>query len=184
MALNAVVRELPYHYTQREHLREGQMLSEKLREKEQLEQQLATIKTDFKGRIDAIAAAAHVHAENVRRGYEFRSTECTAYFDTPRKGLKTIFRNDTGEIAAEEHMTPADRQMVMQWEEEQSCKAEESHVTQEAADVVEFPGEHPDPTDQEEKEAPGEEAGEGGAEPDAETNTENEPKEDRTEVQE
>ena len=184
MPFNAVVRELQHRYTPVEHLEQGQLLSEKLREREHLESQLAQIKTDFRGRIEAIAAAANVHAENVRRGYEYRTTECTAYLDAPRRGMKTIVRNDTGEIAAEENMTPADRQMVMQWEEEQSRKAEESQVTQEAADVVEFPGEHPDPADQEEKEAPGEEAGEGGDEPDTETNTEDEPKEDRTEVQE
>jgi hypothetical protein len=201
MPFNAVVRELQYHYTEREHLAQGQLLSEKLREREHLESQLAQIKTDFKGRIEAIAAAANVHAENVGSGYEYRSTECTAYFDVPRKGMKTIVRNDTGQVACEENMTPADRQMVMQWEVEEARKVEglpeASFVQaeeQEAGNLVEFPGQHPDPEDQPEAEADpdsqeeaeeAEEAEEPAeAEADAETEEENEPVARRAQIQE
>lgn len=62
----------------------------------------ATIK-GLRAKVDDLSVA-------ITNGYELRMVDCTIMFDTPRPGMKTIIRTDSGEEVRQELMTEFDRQ--------------------------------------------------------------------------
>ena len=74
--------------------------------------------TDTRKRLQA--RIAHLETEGgrlqsaIRAGHEIRSVECVVTFDEPKKGKKTIRRNDTLQTVAVEPMTEDDRQMTIE----------------------------------------------------------------------
>lgn len=122
-------RELPYTFTDPELMVVAKTLSEKLREQNNIEENKKTAVSQFDGQLKAVKSIVAVLSENIRRGHEYRSIECRVYLDTPRKGFKTIIRTDTLETVGEEHMDYADRQTVIQWEEEQERQAANASAT-------------------------------------------------------
>ena len=69
--------------------------------------------SDFKAKIDAKDSLISNLSNNVNNGYEYRSVDCEVEMDSPKKGMKTTTRIDTGEVVGTEKMTDADRQEEM-----------------------------------------------------------------------
>ena len=64
---------------------------------------------------------AEIHQADLMRKinqrYEMQDMECQVLFGTPRNGVKTIVRPDTGEIIREEAMTAAEMQTAFTFPE-------------------------------------------------------------------
>ncbi|GEM_PF-5647319 len=87
---------LEYKFTEEEMLSFGRRMSESFIEIHKLEDELKSIKADYKAKITAHEQAISEYTEKIRNGSEEREVECTVLFHTPRMHEKTITRNDTG----------------------------------------------------------------------------------------
>lgn len=81
----------------------------KLREISELEQQLASVSADFKGRIKAEAAAVAELRNKIESGYETREMECIV--EPMADGKARIIRPDTFEVVRVRLMSDQERQM-------------------------------------------------------------------------
>lgn len=110
---NEVERQLRYTYSTDERIAKAVALAGKLDHLAQLDDELSRIKKDYGNRIDTAQAEADRLSTQVKDGFELRPYICFWTFDDPRPGRKLLRRKDTGEIVAEEEMTMADQQTVM-----------------------------------------------------------------------
>jgi hypothetical protein len=120
---NECKRQCRYNYTRDERLEKGQCLADEYGALELVNADLERVKKDFKARIETHEAKIQDLAEKVRSGYELRETLCVYTYDEPKPGRKTLRRFDTQEVIAEEDMTGADTQHVMETIEEQVKEA-------------------------------------------------------------
>lgn len=82
----------------------------------EIEDQFASVKSDFKSRLEAAENERSMCARKVRDGYEMRDTSVTVHFHSPQKGKKTIFREDTGEIVDTLTMSASEMQEDLPFE--------------------------------------------------------------------
>lgn len=103
-------REVRYSFT-REELRElGLRLA--LRAQEIVNQKAAKKSSGaaFNAAIAALEDQAMITVRALNERAEWREMECPVTFNDPHVGRKTIRRPDTGEVVAEEAMTPSEMQ--------------------------------------------------------------------------
>ena len=111
-------RSLPVRFTEDQVHQFSEDLAEKVSKLTQLEDEKKQVASDYKSRIEDVTAEVKKLARYVTQKQEFQMVECYAELDSPRHGVKTVVRTDTGEVVGEETMTPADRQMVMKFARE------------------------------------------------------------------
>jgi len=75
-----------------------------------IEQQKKEIDATLKGEIEAQNSNVARLSDLINNGYDYRDIECRIALDCPSKGLKTIFRLDTGEWVKELKMDDNDKQ--------------------------------------------------------------------------
>jgi hypothetical protein len=97
-------------FTDKELLEKGKLIAEKHRELAEHEGELATIKSQFKSKIEGVTASINELSGHITSGYEYRMTTCTVRFDDPKSGMKTTYRSDTGDAVNTDLMTPAELQ--------------------------------------------------------------------------
>lgn len=85
-------------------------------EAKRLEADLALVKKQMQGKIEAQNAIVDVNSERIRNGYDLRAVECVDVLDYPKKGKKTTFRLDTLEAVTEALMTDTERQRMLNLE--------------------------------------------------------------------
>lgn len=102
--------QAPHIFSDVEKLRLAQHLADSLRNEEQIEQQFASVKSEFKGRSEKASLETGDFAQKVRDGFEMRPCVAIVTFNWPEKGRKTYSREDTGAFVREEAMTYGDQQ--------------------------------------------------------------------------
>lgn len=108
-------RSLPVRFTEDQVRQFSEDLAEKVAKLQSLEDEKKQVTSDYKSRIDEVAAAVKTLARHVTQKQEYQMVECFAQMDWPKHGVKTVIRTDNSEVVAEETMTPADRQLVMKF---------------------------------------------------------------------
>lgn len=91
----------------------GKELAEAQREASQLEEDFKSVRDEWKARISATEARSAALAGRISRGYDTRETECDVWMDTPKDGLKTCVRLDTGATVWVREMTASDCQLPL-----------------------------------------------------------------------
>jgi hypothetical protein len=113
LAANETRRQLRYNFTDRERIEKAKGLAESLNRYGATEAELARVKKDYASRLDSIQAEVDLLNNAVLSGYELREYLCFWSYDEPRPGRKTLRKREGMEVVAEEDMTEADRQMVI-----------------------------------------------------------------------
>jgi hypothetical protein len=88
----------------------GAKLAQENQDAIELNEMKASVMADFAARLKASAKRIAEYSQKVTSRYEMRDMECVVMLDTPRPGLKTIVRVDTGEERRTEGMTEDERQ--------------------------------------------------------------------------
>ena len=102
----------------------GKELAASQIELRQLDDDFKSVRDEWKSRISAVEARLTAQTGRISRGYDIKETECTITFDTPDPGLKTCARNDTGERVWVREMTDADKQLVLDLDDEATAGTE------------------------------------------------------------
>lgn len=91
----------------------GKELADGLNKKAQVENQIETFKAQKKAEISAMDAAIARNTVLVNSEKEFRSIECRVEYDFGRRGVKSFFRLDNGELVKTEPITNEERQSML-----------------------------------------------------------------------
>ena len=97
-------------FTEAELLVQGKKLAELNNELVSIENDKKRVTDDFKAKASAVEADISITSNNIRSGYEYRKVPCTIRFEDPSEGLKTTYRDDTGEQVSCEALTPEEKQ--------------------------------------------------------------------------
>lgn len=100
-------------FTPEELVERAKRLGEANRKKESLEADKKNIVAEYTSRIANQQLDIATLSEKVTNGYEHREVECRVVYDLPKAGMKTIYRNDTGEKVDERQMNDEERQMKL-----------------------------------------------------------------------
>lgn len=100
---------LPCLLTPDERIDSAVILSTKLQELSELEEQKKAEAAKFKLLMDALELEIEVLAHNVKTGTEDRPIECELVYNFPKRGMKSLIRLDTKETIEEWEMTDADK---------------------------------------------------------------------------
>lgn len=101
---------LRHTFTEKETLGLARTLAEKNNELTQAEEEKKSVTSQLKARIDGISARVTEISTKITTGYEYRPTKCTVKYHTPRAGMKSLIRDDTGEVFETADMTDAEKQ--------------------------------------------------------------------------
>lgn len=104
---------LKHHFTAEERLKLSEQLSQAVMERSAAEEELQTVKADFKSRITRAEATIADCARKINTGYEMRSVECELVKDFATNTVR-YRRLDTGEIVRERAMTAVERQRSLE----------------------------------------------------------------------
>lgn len=86
----------------------GVELADVSQKKRRLEDDKKQAMSQYKAEIDAADAEINAISQKISSGREIRMVECTVRYHTPQDGMKTIERNDTGEIVEVVKMTDSE----------------------------------------------------------------------------
>lgn len=86
----------------------GVELADASQKKRRLEDDKKQAMSQYKAEIDAADAEINAISQKISSGREIRMVECTVRYHTPQDGMKTIERNDTGEIVEVVKMTDSE----------------------------------------------------------------------------
>lgn len=107
---------LQYQFTHDEVHQKGLELARLSSEAEAIENERKSVASEFKAKLDSISAQMHTLGQHINNGYEHRYIECTVKFHDPNTGVKSTYRNDTGELVKKETMTGAEMQQEIEFE--------------------------------------------------------------------
>ncbi|MDR2673343.1 MAG: hypothetical protein LBC18_00335 [Opitutaceae bacterium] len=102
-----------HNFSEAERLKFAEKMTVAQREIDAAEEQKKRAATQFKSRIEGATAERDEAMEAFRTGYEMREVQCKCVADDPEPGLKTFYREDTGEKARTEEMTAEDKQRLL-----------------------------------------------------------------------
>ena len=88
-----------------------------LDDRQALEEALASVKAEFKAKIEKCEANIKIKQRLVRDKYEHRSTECDIAYNYT-DGTVKITRKDTGKVTEEREMTLGEKQMTMEFDKD------------------------------------------------------------------
>lgn len=103
------VETLPCKLLPEEIQAKAQIAARRMAERDELEDQLTTVKSEFKSKIEAIDADVRETMRHVREGAVDRSVQVEQVMDWKASNVTTV-RLDTGEIVRQRAMTPEERQ--------------------------------------------------------------------------
>lgn len=118
---NAIYR-VRYQFT-REELRElGLRLAAKTQELYSARDALKASAASARAFINECEAEAGIMVRALNELAEWREVECWVMYNSPRRGVKSIVRRDTGEVDHQEPMTPAELQRAFNFEAQASAE--------------------------------------------------------------
>jgi len=99
--------------SQEEILQAGEGMANAQKELLEIEDELASIKAQFKSKVECATALIKKNANLIRDKFQLRAVECQRVFDYD-EGIVTEFRTDTGDAIASRPMTDDELQMEME----------------------------------------------------------------------
>lgn len=114
---------LPVDLSTGEIAKAAEELASTLQELEGIEIEKKAVMKDYNSQIDNKKKRIHRLMTHVKNGVEYRPVECDLQFHI-KKVLAILVRNDTGEIIEERPMTEEEKQMQIEFDEENPPKAE------------------------------------------------------------
>ncbi|MCR4312889.1 MAG: hypothetical protein NUV58_01425, partial [Candidatus Roizmanbacteria bacterium] len=106
-----------YTFTEEEATQNAKDLAEKVSEKSRLEDRKKSVGSEFKSKIDAVAAEINVLARKVTSGEEMREFRCRVELDVPNKKRFYIDLN-SGQILKTEPFKVEDYQSTLNFDDE------------------------------------------------------------------
>ncbi len=108
-----IVRRLPVKFTPEQLSKFGDELADTVKRLDSLEDEKSEAAKGYKAQIDVIKLEMGTLARHIQEKREFRDVECTAAYNEPKTGKKTLYRTDDGSAAGVEDMTMDEMQFVM-----------------------------------------------------------------------
>ena len=90
-----------------------------LRDYEQAENELSSVKATFKARMEGLQSGISLCTRLISDGFEMRPTDCETILNEPAKGRASVYRIDTGELVRERAMDASELQMKLEDVEEE-----------------------------------------------------------------
>ncbi len=109
-------RFLKYQFTHDEIHEKGILLATLTSEMTAIENEKKAIVSEFKAKLDGKQATVELIGNHINNGYEHRYIDCKVIFDDPSIGLKTTYRQDTGEKVQTDPMTADELQLPIEFE--------------------------------------------------------------------
>lgn len=135
-----VERHLEYRFSVDERLELSKELANAYYDHNQIENQLNSIKADYKGRLMAVDAIIENTTRKIRDGFDMRPIDCEVRFHEPEEGWKRVVRLDTVAEVAVERMLPHEKQEILPFvepAEEAAVEAAVEAATSETTPAVE-----------------------------------------------
>jgi len=107
---------LKYEYTREERAELSLELARANQMKAELELKKKQVASRIKAEIEDNAKEIQGLATKVHDGYEYRNIPVVYVMDSPRAGVKAMYREDNGEFVRECRMSDEDRQQVLDLE--------------------------------------------------------------------
>lgn len=104
---------LEVRLTEKELKAASKELAEALNKKNSIENDLETYKAQKKAEVTAQDAIIQKNMSLVNSEKEFRLVECRLEYDFDKKGIKSYFRLDNGELVRTEQITNEERQRLL-----------------------------------------------------------------------
>ena len=108
---------LQYKFTHDEIHQKGQDLARIASEIEALKEEKKAAVASFNAKITAGEADVSTLGKHINNGYEYRYIDCTTVYHDPNTGMKTIRRDDTGEVVKKESMNENEMQGELDFEQ-------------------------------------------------------------------
>lgn len=99
------VKRLQYNFSNEELVAIGKELAENNNSLSQLDADKKRVVSDFTARITEKNSRIELLSRNISNGYDFRDVKCTIQYHYPTTGIKSITRDDTGEVVEKVAMT-------------------------------------------------------------------------------
>lgn len=108
---------LPYDFTPAEKRDIAASLAQANQQYSTVEKQKKQVMADFTAQLAALDSVIEQKSRLYAAGKEYRDIDCTIHYHKPSQGLKTIVRNDTGEVVKDGiQMTPVEMQEELPFE--------------------------------------------------------------------
>ena len=115
MSITEIRQWLRYEFTQDDLRAKAQELAQAVKDKEDAEHELETVRTQLKSRVTTADGVIALCSKNLREGYEMRNILCTQEIDL-KKSIITITRKDTGEEVSRRNPTEEEKQYQLNLE--------------------------------------------------------------------
>ena len=102
--------ELPYHFNDQELIKLGLDCANAQAEIRRIKRAKSEAAKGFAMQLETAENNAAELYEKRRNGYELREIECTLYYSSTHRDMKSIIREDTGEYVRDEPLLDAERQ--------------------------------------------------------------------------
>lgn len=101
-----------YSFTEDEITKLGRELAQKNKENENTENEKKSVMSNYKAKLDALAAEIAMVSGNIQNGFEFKYMDVEVVYDY-KKGIKTFRRVDNQENVGEEKLSPGEYQTTI-----------------------------------------------------------------------
>jgi len=118
-----ITKALPVRLTDAEVLQYGRDAARAVSDRERIESELASVKADYKGKIEEQSAIVSKLSPRIHSGIETREVECEEVRNWT-KAVVTVTRWDTGETIESRPMREDEKQMEVDLGADESAKAE------------------------------------------------------------
>lgn len=108
---------LKYEFTHDEIHDKGLELARLTSEQAAIDNERKAVASEFKAKLDGIAASMETIGKHINNGYEHRYIDCDVIFHKPNTGMKTVYRKDTGEEVRRENMSEEEMQLELEFAE-------------------------------------------------------------------
>ncbi len=107
---------LKYAFSHDEIHEKGLTLARLSSEQIAIDNERKAVASEFKAKMDAKLSEIEVIGNHINNGYEHRYIDCTINYNDPNSGMKSTYRNDTGELVKKESMTAEEMQLQIVFE--------------------------------------------------------------------
>lgn len=127
MTQKTCFRMLKCVFTEHEMTAFRDQIADEIVELGSLEDEKKAVVSGFSAKINEKKASTNNLASKIKNGYEYREIRCLVSYDY-HNGIKTIAREDTGEIVAEERISEDECQRILPIEDEQNPGSDEQNL--------------------------------------------------------
>jgi hypothetical protein len=104
---------LKYNFTEKELREFAKELARETALLAEAEEQKKAIVASFSEKVATAKTKLSILSRYINNGYDYRNVDCSVLMDSPKDGMKTVYRDDTGEEVKIAPMTPEEKQYVL-----------------------------------------------------------------------